>query len=239
MTEFSAAGGSSVPYVMASDTILDAGVRHDLAAAHAETIASLGQPGEWLRSEERAALIAVVRAARQDASKPPWYRPSTELEGFDPLPAAAIDLAWRLTNHPGTLTHDWYQETVANLPSGDYYVEVVGVVAVTNALDRLASILDLAPLPIPEPSADEPTRPTIPSGVTTHWVPTAADATGPNVLRALSVSPSTTKMRTTLGAAQYMSAENRADLNFQRAGLDRRQIELIAGVTSLHNACFY
>lgn len=224
---------------MASQTILEAGVREDLAAAHAETVANLGSPGEWLSGAEKTALMRVVRAAREDAEKPPWYRPSTEVADFDPLPAAAVDLAWRLTNHPGTLTHDWYTETVAELPSGSYYVEVVGVVAVANALDRLASLLDLALLPLPEPSDDEPTQPTIPSEVTTHWVPTATDATGPNVLRALSMSPSTTEMRTALGAAQYMSAENRADLNFERAGLDRRQIELIAGVTSIHNECFY
>jgi len=224
---------------MASQTILDAGVREDLAAAHTETLADLGRPGDWLRGDEKVALIEVVRAARAEAEQPPWYRPSVERDDFAPLPAAAIDAAWRLTNHPGTLTPEWYHETVAALPSPEYYVEVVGLVAVINAIDRLASILDFAPLPLPEASADEPTRPTIPAAVSRHWVPTALDAAGANVLRALSVAPSATEMRTRVGAAHYMDRDGMADMNFTRGELDRRQIELIAGVTSMHNECFY
>jgi len=222
-----------VPY-----TIVDLGVRADLVAAHTDTIADLSGPGDWLTADERAAAVAVVRAARADAGQPPWYQPSAD-RTFDPLPDAAVDAAWRLTNHSGTLTADWYAATVAELPSPEWYVELAGVVAVTNALDRLATILDVDVLPVAAQDQGEPSRPAIPSAVRSHWVPTALDAQGPNVLKATSVAPGVVEMRTRVGAAHYMSAEGRADLDYARGALDRRQIELIAGVTSMHNECFY
>jgi len=226
---------------MGNQTIIDAGVRADLSEAHQVTMAELGQPGDWLRADEKLAAAQVVRAARADADHPPWYQPSSEPgeHDFVPLADAAVDAAWRLTNHPGTLTREWYVDAVAQLPSPHYYVELMGVVAVVNAMDRLASLLDLEPLPLPEPVGGEPLRPDIASEVTSHWVPTAAGFDGPNVLKASSVSPSLVAMRSRIGAAQYMTPEGRADLNYSRGTLDRRQIELLAGNTSLHNECFY
>ena len=47
---------------------------------------------------------------------------------FGPLPAAAVNAVWCLTNHPGTLTPEWYAQTVDGLPSAEYYVELVGIV---------------------------------------------------------------------------------------------------------------
>lgn len=227
---------------MASQTILQADVREDLAQAHRTVVADLAEPGDWLRADEKVAVVRVVRAARQQPQQPPWYRPSTDQDNnadFAPLPAAAIDVAWRLTNHPGTLTADWHAQTVAALSSSEYYVELVGVVAVTNAIDRLATMLDFDVLPLPDPKPGEPHEPQIPSAVTTHWVPTALDASGPNVLRAHSVAPRIAELRTVVGAAHYMSGTARADLSWTRGDLDRRQIELVAGITSMHNECFY
>ena len=224
---------------MSSRTILDAGVRDDLAASHAETFVDLGRPGDWLGADEKTTLIRVVRAARADADQPPWYRPSTEQDDFEPLSATAVDIAWRVTNHPGTLTAEWYADMVGRLPSPEYYVELVGVVAVVNAIDRLATILDLDVLPVPDAEPGEPTRPTIPSSVTSHWVPTALDAGGPNVIKASSVTPAVAAMRTRLGAAQYLPTDARGDMDWSRGLLDRRQIELVAGATSLRNECFY
>ena len=125
------------------------------------------------------------------------------------------------------------------LPSAEYYVELVGIVAVMNAVDRLASILDLELLPARDPEPGERTRPSIPSSVSSHWVPTALDATDANVLKALTLSPAVEAMRTRIGATHYIPAEGRADMNWSRGTLDRHQIELVAGVTSKHNECFY
>lgn len=221
-----------------SYTIVDLGVRGDLVAAHVDTVRDLSGPGDWLTADERAATVAVVRAARANANQPPWYQPSSE-HRFEPLPDAAVDAAWRLTNHSGTLTADWYASTVAQLPSAEWYVELAGIVAIVNALDRLATILDVDVLPVDAQDDGSPNRPEIPAQVQAHWVPTALDADGPNVLQASTVAPCVVDMRTRIGATHYMTAEGRADLDYSRGNLDRRQIELIAGVTSMHNECFY
>jgi len=224
---------------MATQTILESGVREDLVASHVDTIADLSRAGDFLRADEKVALMRVVRSARAESERPPWYEPTTEERSFDPLAAAAVDAAWRLTNHPGTLTPEWYAATVEQLPSAEYYTELVGVVAVTNSIDRFAAVLDLDELAIPEPMPGEPQMPVIETAVSSHWVPTAIDFQGPNVLRAFSAAPDVAAMRTRLGAAQYMDNAGRADRNYSRGTLDRRQIELVAGVTSLHNECFY
>jgi hypothetical protein len=96
---------------------------------------------------------------------------------------------------------------VESLPSPEYYVELVGVVAVVNAIDRLASILDLELLPIADASLGEPTRPEIASSISSHWVPTALDAQGANVLKASSVAPAVVEMRTRIGATHYLPAD--------------------------------
>lgn len=221
-------------------TILDAGVRQDLTDAHDETIADLARPGAVLTSVEKVALARAVRVARTDPSRPPWYRPSTDIADFPELPAAALDAAWRLTNHPGTLTADWYEATVTALPSPQYYVELVGLVAAVNSVDRLAEMLDLAVIDLPGPLTGEPSGELVEATITSHWVPTDPTMRGPNVIRALSSVPAAAAFRTRLIEAQYLPvAALLADLDWSRGTLDRRQIELVAAVTSLHNECFY
>lgn len=225
---------------MASQTIVEAGVRADLAQAHQAVIDDLGQPGDWLNSAEKLAVAQVVRAARDNSETPPWYQPSKERDDLGELAPAAADAAWRLTNHPGTLTANWYADIVAGLPSAEFYVELVGTVARVNSIDRLADLLDLNYLPLPPMSAGPAMQPTIESSVTSHWVPTAVDMAGPNVLKALSVAPSAQSLRGRLSEVQYLPPSAlRGDLSFARDGLNRMQIELVAGVTSLHNECFY
>ena len=221
-------------------TVLDAGVRPDLAAAHADTIADLGRPGAHLTAEEKVALARVVRAARAEAEQPPWYRPSTDRSDFSELPAAAVDAAWRLTNHPGTLTADWYAAIVEQLPSPAYYVELVGLVAAVNSIDRLAAIVDVDVIPLPEPEAGDPSGSFVASSVTSHWVPIDPGASGANVLKALSSVPAAAAFRSRLIEAQYLPVDALlGDLDWTRGTLDRRQIELVAAMTSLHNECFY
>lgn len=221
-------------------TILDAGVRPDLAAAHAETFADLARPGAALTGAEKVAIARVVRAARAEPDRPPWYQPSTSGPDFPDLPGAALDAAWRLTNHPGTLTAEWYATIVARLPSPAYYVELVGLVAAVNSVDRLADLLDLEPIDIPDPLPGEPTGDVVEATVTSHWVPTDPQATGANVLKALSAVPAAAAFRARLISTQYLPPEALlGDMDWTRGTLDRRQIELVAATTSLHNECFY
>ena len=224
-------------------TILDADLRPDLTAAHRDVIAAVGRPGTWWTAAERIAIASEVRRALDRADLAPWQPPSSidGLIGADhPLPPAAVDAVWRITNHPGTLTADWYEGLVTDLPSPAHYVELVGIVAMVNSVDRLARFLDLAPLPLPPPTPGEPSR-ELPAdvAVTTHWVPTAGVG-GPNVLKALSAVPADRVVQMALAEAQYVGRDALlGDLDWDRGTLDRRQIELVAAHTSMVNECFY
>ncbi|MDG2332832.1 MAG: alkylhydroperoxidase-related (seleno)protein [Myxococcota bacterium] len=230
-------------------------IRQEILEAQAAAVRHWAAPGTWWSSAERLAIVDEVRSARDAEALPPWTAPS-QVEGLIPenhsLPAAAIDAIWRLTNHPGTLTRRWYDALVPDRLSAAHYVELVGVVAQVNLVDRFADAL----------SADRPALPPVQSGETSqelpegagtnaHWVPTApvvdpswlpadAKADVPNVRKALSLVPAERAMQWALIDAHYVAGGALAD-NFgpQHWSLDRLQIELIGARTSALNECFY
>ena len=207
----------------------------------------MARPGTWWTGAERHAIASEVRRALAHSDLPPWLAPSAcdpdhpaAIAADQQLPVAAVDAVWRITNHPGTLTHDWYQTIVGGIPTAEHYVELVSVVAMVNSIDRFAAVLDLAPIPLPEPEAGEPTRERIDdTAVRHHWVPTAP-VKGPNVIKALSAVPADIKVRQALSSSQYLpEGALMGDLDWGRNTIDRRQIELVAAQTSIANECFY
>ena len=223
-------------------SVLESGFRDDLTEAHRATIAAVGRAGAWWSEPQRFAIASEVRRAFEHADVPPWQAPSS-IDGMisedHVLPAAAVDAIWRITNHPGTLTADWYAGIVAQLPTPENYIELVSVVAPMNAVDRFAAYLNLEPMPLPDPSGDPPSNETVSNNVTSHWVPTA-DINGPNVRKALTGSAGATEVYSALSEAQYVAGDALlGDLDWTHGTLDRRQIELIATETSMMNDCFY
>ncbi len=218
-------------------------IRADLVEAHLKTIEAWAAPGNHWSGAERLAIANEVRRARAADELPPWIGPTT-IDGLIDedhiLPKPAIDAVWRLTNHSGTLTQDWYTEiTDRGLTPGEY-VELVSIVATANSMEVFAASLGMAPPPLPGPVEGEPDRALTPDAeVSTHWVPTAPIG-GPNVRKALTLVPVAIEAWTTLGWAQYLPADVRGgDLNWSRGALDRMQVELLAARTSLLNECFY
>ncbi|MFK8024391.1 MAG: alkylhydroperoxidase-related (seleno)protein [Ilumatobacter sp.] len=214
-------------------------IRPDLADARAATVADWAQPGTWWNAAERLAIIGEVRAALDaDVQPPPWAKPS-ETRGGGPLPDPAIDAVWRLTNHPGTLTGQWCEGIVTELGDPFRYVELVGLVAQANTIDRFADALELARPALSDPAPGEPTR-VAPDGAAQHghWVPTVDTRTA-EVLKALSAVPAEHSAIMRLNDVHYMPAAAMSDLAGGRNTLDRLQIELIAARTSSLNECFY
>ena len=222
-------------------------VRDDLAAAHGEVSRRWSRPGTWWTGAQRAEIVGQVRAARDyrtdgGEALPPWVQPSG-IEGLvdadSPLPAAAVDAVWRITNHPGTLTQDWYQSIIDRGVDPLAYVELVGLVAQSNCVDRFADALELPRLELDEPADGPPGREGAPADVKYHWVPTA-DIPMPNVIRALSAVPAENDALFILSDAQYVPMERvRGDVVSDRNSLTRPQIEVIAARTSKLNECFY
>ncbi|MGI9612070.1 MAG: alkylhydroperoxidase-related (seleno)protein [Acidimicrobiales bacterium] len=228
-------------------------VRSDLDDAHAATVAQWAQPGNHWTGAERLAMVTEVRQARAHASAPgetlpAWVGPTTvdadshqhlPVSGGS-LPANAIDAVWRLTNHPGTLTADWYQAILDEGMSPERYVELVAVVATANCIDVFATALGLPPRELPPPSPGEPDGVTVDDvAVRAHWVPTAP-VRGANVGKALTSVPVAVVAWRRLSDAQYVPTDALlADLRWSRGSLDRLQVELLAARTSLLNECFY
>jgi alkylhydroperoxidase family enzyme len=73
-----------------------------------------------------------------------------------PLPDAVVDVVWRLTNHPGTLTSEWHDSILGRGVEALAYVEVVSIVAQVNCVDRFADALELDRVSMPEAEPGEP-----------------------------------------------------------------------------------
>lgn len=238
-------------------------IRPEILETQAAALRHWASPGTWWSAAERMAIVNEVRRARDADELPPWTAPSSVhgLIGDDhPLPAPAIDVIWRVTNHVTTLTREWYEELVPSALSAGQYVELVGLVAQISLVDRFADGLGLDRLELGDASDGEPTHAT-PAGaeVSTHWVPTAPivdeswlpvdhdDDTGldknpdvPNVRKALSLVPDERVMQWVLIDAHYVPGGALGD-DFGSGvwSLGRAQIELIGASTSAVNECFY
>ena len=220
-------------------------VRDDLDAAHAAVVERWAQTGTWWTGAERLAIVAEVRRARDAEELAPWIAPSS-VDGLvpddHPLPAPAVDAIWRLTNHPGTLTGDWYETIIDRGLAPGAYIELVGVVAQANDIDRFADALELDRPRLPTPQEGEPVR-RFDGDVDQrrHWVPTD-QVKGPNVLKALSAVPFEVDSMRILSKVQYLDVDGGGlleDLASDQNSLSRLQVELVAARTSKLNECFY
>jgi hypothetical protein len=209
-------------------------VRDDLAAAHAASLAHVVAPGARLTGERRRRIAEVAIDAYLTAEpSPPWVRPYGD---------AALDVAYRLARHAGTITPDWYEQIVTEGLHPVEWVEIVGVViavlppvafarAVGNPLPALPAAVDGVPH---GREADElaPAR--------LNFVPVAAPADRmPSVVQALSAVPDEWHNLWRLAEAQYMSDRQMDDPLWNRGTLSRPQMELVAGRLSLIRECFF
>ena len=94
----------------------------------------------------------------------------------------------------------------------------------------------MRPEALPEPAPGEPTGDTDSrASPGPAWVPMVG---GASIVGALSLVPREMAAQEELHGPLYLTYEEMADMGFRR-GLDRRQLELVAGRTSAVNECFY
>lgn len=231
-------------------------VRAEIGEVHEDWLAHVAQPGTWWTGEQRVAFVAALWAALDDPDPlPPWVPPSTVEgripEGW-PLPAAALDLAYRLARHAATTTEAWYHATVEGLggdPSARLaggapaYVELAALAATGVAVAAFGPAVGAARPPLPAPVAGEPSGEVTPvAGATLNWVPVAGEPDAqPAVVQAFSAVPAEHRMQWRFADAQYMSLADMAQMDWQRPGspLHRRQLELVAARLSMARECFY
>jgi len=190
--------------------------------------------GASFTAAQRLRIATVARDAYLAADpSPPWERPFGE---------AALDVAYRLARHAGTITEQWYEQIITEGMHPLEWVEVVGIVVASVPVVAFARAAGQPPpvmLP-PEPGAPHSRVATELAPATLNWVPVAAPADQTaSVVQALSALPDEWENLWQLAAAQYMSDAQMADPQWNRGTLSRPQMELVAGRISLIRECFF
>jgi hypothetical protein len=238
------------------------GVREDAATTCAERWYGIGRPGAWWSGPERVAMAAEVRSARRcetcaERKASLSVSPEPAHEANDLLSSALVDGLHRISTDPGRLTERWLRALLGSGITEAAFVESVGVMATTVAVDTLARGIGVPPPPLPEPEPGEPTCVTAASAeVHSAWVPTVvpekaegvtadyyARCSGyalgvPHILRALSLVPDEHVGFGALMDVLYVAHEEMMDFTRGRA-IVRPAIELLASTVSAANDCFY
>ena len=223
----------------------------------------LTQPGTWWTGAERLAIAAEARGAhdcglcqRRKAALSP-YTVEDAHDAVGDLPPGAVEAIHRLVTDAGRITERWVHSLV---DGGDgtaleetAYVEIVGVVAVLTALDKLHQALGLPLRGLPAPVAGAPSRQR-PVGARRNlaWVSTLApEDVGPddpnpyplhgdkNIHRGLSLVPQEVFNFFDLDVELYLKDHEIRDFAHEFRAISHAQIELIAGRTSALNGCYY
>jgi hypothetical protein len=228
-----------------------------MRAAHPRAWERLAAPGVWWTGTEKVAIAAEARAARtcalcreRKAALSP-YAVAGEHAATAVLPAPAVEATHRIASDPGRLTRAWYEKTLAAGLSDAHYVELLGVVVTLVNLDALHRALGVAPEPLPEPRAGDPSRerpPATPGGAWVPWLQLDS-AVGrelfegrplvPNVARALSLVPDAVRQLKELSEVHYLPIDHVTNPRARVPALSRAQMELVAGRVSALNECFY
>ena len=228
-----------------------------MRAAHRRAWERLAAPGDWWTGAERVAIAAEARAARtcvlcrqrKVALSPHAVAGAHAATAL--LPAPAVESAHRVASDPGRLTRAGYEKALAAGLSDAHYVELLGIVVTLVNLDALHRALGVAPEPLPEPRAGEPSRRRPPTAQGVAWVAwLALDSPQgrelfegrprvPNVARALSLVPDAVRQLNELSGVHYLPIEDVIDPRARVPALSRAQMELVAGRVSALNECFY
>ncbi len=231
-------------------------IRPDLVAAYRRAWSRIASPGTWLTGAQRVAIADETRRAlhcplcleRKEALSP--FSVDGEHAHADVLPAAIVDQIHRVTSDAARLSESWYRSLLDQGISAEEYVEALGVAVSVISIDRFHHAMGIAPEPLPEPVAGEPSRERATGIVEGEaWVPMqSAKIVGaemglpggqaPFVIRALSLVPAEVEAWSDLSEAQYLARKQMMRFE-QIRSLDRSQIELVAARVSSLNECFY
>jgi len=242
-------------------SVTDYDIRPEMPEAYREAWNIIAAPGNWWCGEERVAIAAEVRAARdcelcrqRKAALSPFTVSGTH-KGSTRLPEVAVDAVHRLATDASRLTESWLTECQDKGLAVEQYVELLGIVVSVVCIDGFhrAMGIELEDLPEPEPGDPSKIRPA--SAVEGDaWVPRIpptmasgdeadlynGNPRAANVLTAMSLVPDSVRLLKLLSGVQYL--EMKDVVNPSKNGnreISRAQMELLAGRVSALNDCFY
>jgi hypothetical protein len=220
----------------------------------------LGRAGGWFSGEERVAIAAECRGAREcgfcverkSALSPYTVSGAHAAEGSI-LSELTIDTIHRITTDPGRLAERWMSELTDAGMSAEELVEITSIIGVVTIGDTLARALDQPERSLPSPHAGEPHRQRV-AGTTLEraWVPMVEPGSAEGMLK-LMYEQVESAAGFVFNVARALTAVPEAVRDFFSAflpnysthgpvrpgGLNRTQVELLASSTSAWNDCFY
>ena len=233
-------------------------VRDDITEAHRREWQRIAEPGTWWTGQERVAIAAEVRNARncslcrerKAALSSNVVQGTHDSQGD--LPDGVVDVIHRVVTDPGRLSKDWYEKVLAGGLEDTHYVEIIGVIIRVVTIDVFCRGVGVPQHPLPLPVDGEPSRRRPESAkLEAAWVPMIPqgkekgpevdlykEGDYPNVGRALSLVPDEVRGMKGLIGSQYIPVHQVVDVRVNRS-ISRAQMELIAGRVSALNGCFY
>lgn len=171
------------------------------------------------------------------------------------LAAAAVEAIHRIATDPGRLSEAWYRRVLGMGLDEPAYVELLGVVAITTAVDTFdrASGGQLRPLPLVVAGTPSRRRPLgakpglgwmpmlAPEDVTADDPPlySAAGRIGGNVHRALSLVPQAMMQFWDMFETMYLPQHAMRDFGREYRAINHAQIEMLAARVAVRNQCVY
>jgi hypothetical protein len=204
----------------------------EIVAAFERVWRSVGHPGACWSGEERVAIARIGRAGREGGG-------SGSLTMTDVgLPPTVVQASTVLGGDPGRIRAPWVDALYEAGLGGEAYVEIISIVSRVTVVDTFHRALGLPLVSLPDPESGGPTGEIDERARRTSrtFAPTVGPPTIPTSLSAI---PAEMGAMVDLGDTMYMTGEDMADPDFERDGLHRTQIELVATGTSRSNDCFY
>lgn len=237
-------------------------VRANFSETHTRFWNRLASPGAWLSGAQKIAIAMEIRQsqdctlcqARKEALSP-YQVAGTHDVASDELSEAMIEVVHRIVTDSARLTKKWFDDIAAQGLKPQEYVEILGTIVHTFAIDEFCRGLGIPLNELPEPQSGEPTG-YLPENSTYDaqaWVPLlpnfieeGAEADlwngfGANVIRALSLVPDEVRSLIDLFNSHYITNDSIVgDWTIcPHGGLTRIEMEIVATRVSSHNDCFY
>ena len=197
-----------------------------MSAGAARAWSSIALPGTWFTGAERIEIASCARSSlASGGATRDWS-----------IPEVVVDAARTVAVHAHQIDRARIDRFAADGLAAEPFVEVVGVVARTVAVDTMLRGIGTEPLAFPAPVPGEPLRSVQPSAKRrSAYVPMVGAAGATN---ALSAVPSEDAAQEDLHGALYLSYAEMGDFSIVKE-LPRWQLELVAARTSLINHCHF
>ena len=158
-------------------------IREDIPEAFRSVWQTIASPGNWWTGEDRVAIAAESRAAREcdfcaarkSALSP--YNFKGEHRLVSNLPGVAIDAVHRITTDASRITKQWITQSATGGMTEGKYIELLGIVVAIISIDAFHRALGLPLEPLPAPVPGGPSKYT-PPGVKFNgaYIPTISPA---------------------------------------------------------------